>query len=206
MNRKRIVVLFIGISSIFSVGVFFHFANRADFIEVDDSYDQVLDIQHAENDQLHTNDDQADVVLFKQLQELEASPNTQQENRESVSSPDSVGPSSEQVQERSVRLTEFRGEMKKKQSLRLKTAWILPLIRAYLGLLRTSHKCRLPDASEIRARDYFFAWVQLNPNKMNEVSQDSFAALGIEIFDGMGEYRRATLPRSEVKAQTTAGE
>ena len=198
MNRKRIVVLFIGISSIFSVGVFFHFANRADFIEVDDSYDQVLDIQHAENDQLHTNDDQADVVLFKQLQELEASPNTQQENRESVSSPDSVGPSSEQVQERSVRLTEFRGEMKKAK-LAIENSVDLATHPSLSWFTKDVSQMRLPDASEIRARDYFFAWVQLNPNKMNEVSQDSFAALGIEIFDGMGEYRRATLPRSEVK-------
>ena len=194
VNRKRKIVLFFGVTSILSVGVFLYLGNSFDFIEGGNSFPPVSDSQHSENGLPNTYDDQ-DVVLIEQANELKATRPIQVDNQTSKSIPDRVDQSSPRIQEHTVELTDFRGEMKKVK-LENKTSVDLATHPSLSWFTKDSSRITIPDTSESPERDFFFAWVQLNPNKMNEVTQDSFASLGIEIFDGMGEYRRAILPRS----------
>ena len=195
MNRKRYIVLVIGFTSILSVGVFLYFGMRSDFIEGGNSVAPATDLQHTENDQINTKDDQDVETHFQPIKELEATPATLAESQTSKSVQDPVGQSSLRIQEHSVELTDFRGEMKKAKLIN-KTTVDLATHPSLSWFTKDISQISIPDASESPERDYFYAWVQLNPNKINDVRQDTFAALGVEIYDGMGEYRRAILPRS----------
>ena len=194
MNRKRKIVLFLGVTSILSVGVFLYLGTSFDFIEGGNSFSPVSDSRHAESGLSNTYDDQ-DVVLIEQSNELEATAATHADNQTSKSIPYQTDQSNLRIQEQTVELTDFRGEMKKAK-LANKTTVDLTAHPSLSWFTTDSSRISIPDTSESPERDSFFAWVQLNPNKMNEVTQDSFSSLGIEIFDGMGEYRRAILPRS----------
>ena len=93
-----------------------------------------------------------------------------------------------------VELTEFRGEMKKgklatKPFVDIATHPSLP------WFTKDASRIVFPESQESKKRDYFFAWVQLNPNHLHSLNNHSFQALQVELFDSGNEYRRALLPR-----------
>ncbi len=93
-----------------------------------------------------------------------------------------------------VELTEFRGEMKKgklatKPFVDIGTHPSLP------WFTKDASRIAFPESQESKKRDYFFAWVQLNPNHLHSIDNHSFRALQVELFDSGNEYRRARLPR-----------
>ena len=96
---------------------------------------------------------------------------------------------------KTVELTDFRGEMKKgrlakKPSVDITSHPSLP------WFTKDASQIVFPESTESLDRDYFFAWVQLNPNHLHSINRDSFQALQVEIFDGGSEYRRVRLPRT----------
>ena len=96
---------------------------------------------------------------------------------------------------KTVELTDFRGEMKKgrlakKPSVDITSHPSLP------WFTKDASQIAFPESTESLDRDYFFAWVQLNPNHLHSINRDSFQALQVEIFDGGSEYRRVRLPRT----------
>ena len=93
--------------------------------------------------------------------------------------------------------TDFRGEMKKAK-LTNKPTIDLATHPSLSWFTQDAAQMSFPNTSESPEQDNFFAWVQLNPNKMDDVTQDSFAHLGIEVYEGFGEYRRAIFPRSKL--------
>ena len=199
VNRKRITISLIGITSILSLGVVLYLVTRTDLVEDGDSVSTGTDSQHTEEDWSDTNDDHEDLeTLFEQLKELEttSTTNTKDEKTETVA--DSLAQSNVRISDHAVEFTDFRGEMKKAK-LANKTTFDLASHPSLSWFTKDVSQISFPDAPESLERDYVFAWVQLNPNKMDDVSRESFAAIGIEIYDGMGEYRRATLPRSKEK-------
>lgn len=93
-----------------------------------------------------------------------------------------------------VELTDFRGEMKKgklttKPFVDIATHPSLP------WFTKDTSRIVFPESQESKERDYFFAWVQLNPNHLHTINNHSFQALQVELFDSGNEYRRAVLPR-----------
>ena len=93
-----------------------------------------------------------------------------------------------------VELTNFRGEMKKgklatKPFVDIATHPSLP------WFTKDASRIVFPKSQESKKRDYFFAWVQLNPNHLHSIDNHSFQALQVELFDSGNEYRRARLPR-----------
>lgn len=91
-------------------------------------------------------------------------------------------------------LTDFRGEMKKgklakRPSVDVNTHPSLP------WFTKDASSISFPDSAESASRDYFYAWVQLNPNLLHSVERDSFKSLRVEIYAGGSEYRRVRLPR-----------
>ena len=94
-----------------------------------------------------------------------------------------------------VELTDFRGEMKKGKLA--KKPWVDIATHPSLPwFTKDATQIVFPRSSESSDRDYFYAWVQLNPNQLHNVNHDTFQDLQVEIFDGGSEYRRARLPRS----------
>ena len=196
MKQTRIIFALFAITSVLCLGIFLYFGERSNVVESIDPRPESTDGQPSGNDKLNTNDDQQVVALTEQLKELETTTRADSSSVESDSVLDSVEQLNRHPHESSVELTEFRGEMKRvklgnKPEVDLTTHPSLP------WFTKDATQVSFPDTTEVSTRDYFFGWVQLNPNKLNDVSQGSFASLGIEIFDGMGEYRRVTLPRSE---------
>lgn len=93
-----------------------------------------------------------------------------------------------------VELTEFRGEMKKgklatKPFVDITTHPSLP------WFTKDASRIVFPASQESKKRDYFFAWVQLNPNYLHALDNHSFKSLHVELFNSGNEYRRARLPR-----------
>lgn len=93
-----------------------------------------------------------------------------------------------------VEFTDFRGEMKKgklsdKPTVDITSHPSLP------WFTKDASRIEFPESQESLERDYFFAWVQLNPNYLHTIDNDSFQELQVEIFTGGNEYRRARLPR-----------
>ena len=91
-------------------------------------------------------------------------------------------------------LTDFRGEMKKgelkkKPSVDISTHPSLP------WFTKDASTIAFPDSEESSKRDYFYAWIQLNPNHLDSIKRDTFKSLQVEIYDGGSEYRRVRLPR-----------
>ena len=95
---------------------------------------------------------------------------------------------------KTVELTDFRGEMKKgkltkKPSVDISTHPSLP------WFTKDASTIAFPDSKESSNRDYFYAWIQLNPNHLDSIKRDTFKSLQVEIYDGGSEYRRVRLPR-----------
>lgn len=96
---------------------------------------------------------------------------------------------------RTVELTDFRGEMKTGKLA--KRPWVDIATHPSLPwFTRDASLIEFPDSSESSKRDYFFAWLQLNPNLLHSIDQNSFKSLNVEIFESGNEYRRARLPRT----------
>ena len=94
-----------------------------------------------------------------------------------------------------IELTDFRGEMKKGKLAN--RPWIDIATHPSLPwFTKDASQIAFPESSESLDRDYFFAWVQLNPNHIHSLDLESFQSLQVKIFDGGSEYRRARLPRS----------
>ena len=94
-----------------------------------------------------------------------------------------------------IELTNFRGEMKKGKLANRPTVDV----SSYPSLpwfTKDASTINFPESSESLDRDYFFAWVQLNPNYLHSIDYQFFRALQVEIFDSGNEYRRARLPRA----------
>ena len=93
-----------------------------------------------------------------------------------------------------VEFTNFRGEMKKgklatKPFVDIATHPSLP------WFTKDASRIVFPESQESKKRDYFFAWVQLNPNHLHSINNHSFQEYQVELFDSGNEYRRARLPR-----------
>lgn len=96
---------------------------------------------------------------------------------------------------RTVELTDFRGEMKKGKLA--KRPWVDIATHPSLPwFTRDASMIEFPDSSESSDRDYFYAWLQLNPNLLHLIDQYSFESLNVETFESGNEYRRARLPRT----------
>ena len=198
MNLKRIVFFLSGVVCVFGIGIFWYFGTRSDVKEAVNPISSVTDSQHTKDDQID-NENPQDVVAFAQPKtESEATDEAHPEDQSTVSDVESISQTSQRSQEHKVELTDFRGEMHKAKLSNRNTV-DLTTHPSLSWFSKDSSQIVIPDASDSPKRSDFFAWVQLNPNRMSELQQDSFASLGIEIFDGMGEYRRVILPRSREK-------
>lgn len=93
-----------------------------------------------------------------------------------------------------VALTDFRGEMKKGK-LANKPFVDVSTHPSFPWFTKDASTIVIPDSKESFERDYFFGWVQLNPNHLHSINNHSFQALRVELFDSGNEYRRARLPR-----------
>ena len=92
-------------------------------------------------------------------------------------------------------LTDFRGEMKKGK-LAKPPSVDLSSHPSLSWFTKDASTISFPDSKESSKRDYFYAWVQLNPNLLHTVERDIFKSLRVEIYDGGSEYRRVQLPRN----------
>ena len=92
-------------------------------------------------------------------------------------------------------LTDFRGEMKKGK-LAKPPSVDLSTHPSLSWFTKDASSISFPDSEESSDRDYFYAWVQLNPNLLHSVERDTFKSLEVEIYDGGSEYRRVRLPRN----------
>ena len=91
-------------------------------------------------------------------------------------------------------LTDFRGEMKKGK-LAKKPSVDINTHPSLSWFTKDASSISFPDSTESAGRDYFYAWIQLNPNLLHTVESDSFKSLRVEVYAGGSEYRRVRLPR-----------
>ncbi|MYD46518.1 MAG: S8 family peptidase [Gammaproteobacteria bacterium] len=91
-------------------------------------------------------------------------------------------------------LTDFRGEMKKGK-LAQRPSVDVNSHPSLSWFTKDASTISFPDSEESLNRDYFYAWIQLNPNVLHTIERDTFKSLGVEIYDGGNEYRRVRLPR-----------
>lgn len=91
-------------------------------------------------------------------------------------------------------LTDFRGEMKKGK-LAKKPSVDVSTHPSLSWFTKDASRISFPDSEESSNRDYFYAWIQLNPNLLHTVERDTFNSLNVEIYAGGSEYRRVRLPR-----------
>jgi len=111
-------------------------------------------------------------------------------NRSSNESTESVN-----VGLKTFELTDFRGEMKKGKLA--KTPSVDVNTHPSLSwFTKDASTISFPNSEESSDRDYFYAWVQLNPNLLHNVERDTFRSLKVEIYEGGNEYRRVQLPRN----------
>ena len=92
-------------------------------------------------------------------------------------------------------LTDFRGEMKKGK-LAKPPSVDLSTHPSLSWFTKDASRISFPDSEESSDRDYFYAWIQLNPNLLHTVERNTFESLNVEIFAGGNEYRRVQLPRN----------
>ena len=97
---------------------------------------------------------------------------------------------------KTLELTDFRGEMKKGK-LAKPPSVDLSTHPSLSWFTKDASTISFPDSEESSDRDYFYAWVQLNPNLLHSVERDTFKSLEVEIYDGGSEYRRVRLPRDK---------
>ena len=196
MKRNRFTISLLAILSVLSIGIFLFLGKKSNLDDQVAPHLAIFDSQDTQKDQASATNDQDVVALFEQLKELEVASSTDSGTPDSTITQESVEQPSRLTRDRTVELTDYRGEMKKvklesKPSVNLATHLSLP------WFTKDATQIKIPMSEESRTQDYFFAWVQLNPNELDEVNRDTFESLDIEIFDGMGEYRRVTLPRAE---------
>ncbi|MYF39207.1 MAG: S8 family peptidase [Gammaproteobacteria bacterium] len=99
-----------------------------------------------------------------------------------------------------IELTNFRGDMKKGKLA--KRPWVdLSTHPSLPWFTKDASRIVFPDSDESSDRDYFYAWIQLNPNHLHTISHDTFQTLQVEIYDGGNEYRRVRLPREKEKLE-----
>lgn len=101
---------------------------------------------------------------------------------------------------RTVVFTDFRGDMKKGK-LAQKTWVDISTHPSLPWFTKDASRIEFPDSTESEDRDYFYAWIQLNPNHLDSIGRDSFQSLQVEIYDGGNEYRRVKLPRATEKLE-----
>ena len=109
--------------------------------------------------------------------------------RSSSESTDSVN-----IGSKTFELTDFRGEMKKGK-LATKPSVDINTHPSLSWFTKDASAIVFPDSKESSNRDYFYAWIQLNPNLLHTVEHDTFQSLNVEIYSGGSEYRRIRLPR-----------
>ena len=110
-------------------------------------------------------------------------------NRSSTENTESVN-----LDVKTFELTDFRGEMKKGK-LAKKPSVDVSTHPSLSWFTKEASRISFPNSDESSDRDYFYAWIQLNPNLLHTVEHDTFQALKVEIYAGGGEYRRIRLPR-----------
>ena len=99
-----------------------------------------------------------------------------------------------------VERTDFRGDMKKGKLS--KNPWIdISTHPSLPWFTKDASRIEFPDSTESEDRDYFYAWIQLNPNHLHTINRDFFQSLQVEIYDGGNEYRRVKLPRTIEKLE-----
>ena len=93
-----------------------------------------------------------------------------------------------------VELTNFRGDMKKGKLAQRR--WVdISNHPSLPWFTKNASQIAFPESTTSDDRNYFYGWIQLNPNYLHAINRDTFQSHRVEIYEGGSEYRRVKLPR-----------